>query len=353
MSKGFVKLLFGRVLTGALLILLSACPTSPPVITVQPRSPTVIAGETAAFSVTATGAAPLAYQWQRNETDIVGATASSYTTPATALTDTGTRFQVKVSNPNGSVTSCIATLTVIASGATSSSEPTCPVVAQPPAGPPSPPSPPSPSPSPPGPPAPPSPPTPPGPPPPPSPPTPWTVPVKKWNATFKITLQETTAYFKSTKIVEGTAVFVTSTLGSGIKMIVSESGSFTEQSTLTRLGNPSLTCMLLTTVGSGTIGAEQGRVSFEPDDTYVPTQVSYFGYGASYASITTTQSKCTGVVPPPPITEDNQPEIWFQMPVITPRFFTSPDLLSFSDKWVGKLSLEEAITSEWSFTRVN
>jgi hypothetical protein len=62
--------------------------------------------------VAATGTAPLAYQWRRNGTDIAGATASSYTTPATTLADNGAQFTVVVSNAAGAVTSSAATLTV-------------------------------------------------------------------------------------------------------------------------------------------------------------------------------------------------------------------------------------------------
>ena len=50
-------------------------------ITTQPASQTVTAGQTATFSVTATGTAPLSYQWKKNGAAISGATASSYTTP--------------------------------------------------------------------------------------------------------------------------------------------------------------------------------------------------------------------------------------------------------------------------------
>ncbi len=53
-----------------------------PSITTQPASQTVTAGQTATFSVTATGTAPLSYQWQKNGAAISGATSSSYTTPA-------------------------------------------------------------------------------------------------------------------------------------------------------------------------------------------------------------------------------------------------------------------------------
>jgi O-glycosyl hydrolase len=83
-----------------------------PTITTQPANQTVTTGQTATFTVAATGTAPLSYQWQKNGTDISGATAASYTTPATASSDNGDVFYVTVSNSIGSVTSNSATLTV-------------------------------------------------------------------------------------------------------------------------------------------------------------------------------------------------------------------------------------------------
>jgi O-glycosyl hydrolase len=83
-----------------------------PAITTQPLSETVTAGQAATFSVVASGTAPLNYQWQENGTNIGGATSASYTTPATATTNSGSTFQVVVSNSAGSVTSNAATLTV-------------------------------------------------------------------------------------------------------------------------------------------------------------------------------------------------------------------------------------------------
>jgi hypothetical protein len=83
-----------------------------PTITTQPASQTVNAGQTATFSVLATGTSPMSYQWRKNGTNITGATASSYTTPATTTTDTGSTFSVIVSNSAGNVTSNNATLTV-------------------------------------------------------------------------------------------------------------------------------------------------------------------------------------------------------------------------------------------------
>ena len=83
-----------------------------PTIAAQPQSASVLAGQSASFSVTASGSAPLAYQWRRNGVPIAGATAASYTTPATVAGDSGAAFSVVVSNSAGSVTSSAAALTV-------------------------------------------------------------------------------------------------------------------------------------------------------------------------------------------------------------------------------------------------
>src|SRR6266481_6089344 len=87
-------------------------PAVPPSITAQPVSQSVPAGLTATFSVTATGTAPLNYQWQKNGAAISGATSASYTTPATTTADSGSQFAVVVTNSAGSVTSNAATLSV-------------------------------------------------------------------------------------------------------------------------------------------------------------------------------------------------------------------------------------------------
>jgi hypothetical protein len=85
-----------------------------PTIATQPADQRVVVGTVATFSVMANGTAPLSYQWQKGQTPISGATASSYTTQAVALTDDGSTFQVVVSNSAGSVTSSSAKLTVAA-----------------------------------------------------------------------------------------------------------------------------------------------------------------------------------------------------------------------------------------------
>jgi hypothetical protein len=99
---------FGSATSSGATLTVNAAPS----ITAQPSAQTVAAGATATFSVTATGTATLAYQWRKNGTSIGGATAASYTTPATAFTDDGAVFTCVVTNPYGSVTSTGATLTV-------------------------------------------------------------------------------------------------------------------------------------------------------------------------------------------------------------------------------------------------
>src|SRR5579859_372184 len=83
-----------------------------PSVTTQPVNQSVTAGQAATFSVTASGTAPLSYQWKKNGTAISGATSSSYSTPATSATDSGSHFTVTVSNSAGTATSNAATLTV-------------------------------------------------------------------------------------------------------------------------------------------------------------------------------------------------------------------------------------------------
>jgi len=94
-----------------------------PTITTQPANQTVTVGQTATFTVTATGSAPLSYQWQKGTTDISGATSASYTTPATVVGDSGSTYRVVVSNSAGSVTSNSATLTVTAQAPTITTQP--------------------------------------------------------------------------------------------------------------------------------------------------------------------------------------------------------------------------------------
>jgi hypothetical protein len=84
-------------------------------ITAQPVSQSVVVEQTATFSVVATGTGTLTYQWKKSGTAISGATAASYTTPATMNADNGTQFTVVVTDGSGSLTSNSAALTVTAS----------------------------------------------------------------------------------------------------------------------------------------------------------------------------------------------------------------------------------------------
>jgi hypothetical protein len=85
-------------------------PSQAVVITTQPASQTVPIDRSATFTVVATGATPISYQWSKNGAGIPGATNASYTTPTVALSDSGSSFQVTVSNASSSATSNTATL---------------------------------------------------------------------------------------------------------------------------------------------------------------------------------------------------------------------------------------------------
>jgi hypothetical protein len=84
----------------------------PPTITSAPVSQTVNLGQSATFSVSATGTNPLNYQWRKNTVAISGATAASYTTPATTASDNNASYSVVVTNLAGSVTSSNAIITI-------------------------------------------------------------------------------------------------------------------------------------------------------------------------------------------------------------------------------------------------
>src|SRR5260370_3880907 len=73
----------------------------PPSIVSQPESRTVTANQTATFTVAVTGTPPLSYQWRKNGANIAGATAASYMTPSTTMSDSGSTFDVVVSNTAG------------------------------------------------------------------------------------------------------------------------------------------------------------------------------------------------------------------------------------------------------------
>ena len=83
-----------------------------PAITQQPADQTVAAGQPATFSVGASGTPPLSYQWQRNGSNIPGATTSTYTIASVSTSDNGARFRCVVTNSVSNAISNEATLTV-------------------------------------------------------------------------------------------------------------------------------------------------------------------------------------------------------------------------------------------------
>lgn len=81
-------------------------------ITTQPANAYVPLGSTGTFTVAATGASQLQYQWSENGTEITGATSASYTTATVSADNSGETYQVAVSDGLHNLTSSVATLTV-------------------------------------------------------------------------------------------------------------------------------------------------------------------------------------------------------------------------------------------------
>lgn len=116
-----------RFLMLAALLVFSACggggsapavvPALAPTISAQPIAASVADGSNASFSVTATGDAPLAYQWRRDGVDLVetAGVAGAKSSALTLLAPFGfnaSQVSVRVSNAVGSVVSNNALLTV-------------------------------------------------------------------------------------------------------------------------------------------------------------------------------------------------------------------------------------------------
>ena len=101
--------LFGSVTSSNAVLLLT---NAPPAITTQPQSQSVLAGQTATFSVAATGTPPLNYQWLFSGTNIAGATTNPFTLANVQLTNAG-NYSVVITNIAGSVTSSAVALTVL------------------------------------------------------------------------------------------------------------------------------------------------------------------------------------------------------------------------------------------------
>ena len=84
---------------------------APPAITSHPVSQDVATGDSIELSVTATGTAPLIYQWQKNGVDIPGATSAQLSLANISLADAG-QYRASVSNEVKQVFSLTGRLTV-------------------------------------------------------------------------------------------------------------------------------------------------------------------------------------------------------------------------------------------------
>jgi hypothetical protein len=97
--------------------------STPPSVTRQPASQTVMVGETATLVVAADGLPAPAVQWEKRSfgdaflnlpwTPVAGATAASYTTPALTLADHPTYYRAVVSSAAGRAVSDVATVGVV------------------------------------------------------------------------------------------------------------------------------------------------------------------------------------------------------------------------------------------------
>lgn len=91
-------------------------PNTAPTVVTQPLAQTNTVGARTRFSVSAQGAGPFTYQWQRNGSDIGGATSAEFVLTASAADD-GAEYRCVVSNSLGSAPSNPARLTVLAATA--------------------------------------------------------------------------------------------------------------------------------------------------------------------------------------------------------------------------------------------
>jgi hypothetical protein len=82
-----------------------------PAISQQPASATVTVGQSATFSVVATGTDPLTYQWYMNGA-AVGSDSSAFTVAQAAASQTGAQIYVNISNSVGTTKSNTVSLTV-------------------------------------------------------------------------------------------------------------------------------------------------------------------------------------------------------------------------------------------------
>jgi len=119
-SQGYYRVVVGNAagsVTSTACQLTVSSSAQPPAILTDPQSATILVGGTNTFIVSASGSAPLSYQWSvstdsgAHYADLSGATSLSYTVTGARLADAAL-YRVTVSNSAGSATSNAATLTV-------------------------------------------------------------------------------------------------------------------------------------------------------------------------------------------------------------------------------------------------
>lgn len=92
-------------------VVLDAGSLPPPALTAQPADATSVQGQSATFTTAASGAG-VGFQWFAGDTAIAGATTANLTLANLALSQAG-GYKVVASNTGGSVTSRVATLTLL------------------------------------------------------------------------------------------------------------------------------------------------------------------------------------------------------------------------------------------------
>ncbi len=102
---------FGDPVTSSSANLTVTVPTAPSILT-PPQSQTVLPGQTAVFTVTAAGSAPLGYQWYFNTNTLLANATSDTLTISNAQPANAGAYSVVVSNFVNSITSSYAILTV-------------------------------------------------------------------------------------------------------------------------------------------------------------------------------------------------------------------------------------------------
>jgi hypothetical protein len=103
---------YGSVTSAVAVLSFTDTPTGPSVSAITPAAQTVLLGANTTFSVTATGSAPLVYEWRANGTRHASSQdTNSWTFKAT--TSGTASYTVVVTNLYGSITSAPASLTVV------------------------------------------------------------------------------------------------------------------------------------------------------------------------------------------------------------------------------------------------